>query len=168
MLVGLPGCGKSSVGLGLAQQLGRRFLDFDTEIERRSGVTIRQIFAAQGEPRFRSLELDLTRELAAESEMVLAPGGGWATIPGAMAILRPPAAIVYLRAGPTVLVRRLGEERGSRPLLDSADPEGEMTRLLAMRERAYLAADYVVDVELLGLQDVIDEVRRLVSPLRGA
>ena len=61
ILVGLPGSGKSTVGRRVARRLGRPFLDFDSEIERREGRSIAQIFAEAGEPGFRELELALTR-----------------------------------------------------------------------------------------------------------
>ncbi len=95
ILVGLPGSGKSSVGRATAAKLGRRFLDFDVEIERRERLTIPELFATKGEPYFRALELALTREMRAEPGMVLSPGGGWIANPGCLGLLRPPATIIY-------------------------------------------------------------------------
>ena len=76
ILVGLPGAGKSTVGALLGAKLGRTFLDFDAEIERREGMTIAQIFGERGEGSFRELERKLTAELKDLGNMVLAPGGG--------------------------------------------------------------------------------------------
>ena len=92
ILVGLPGAGKSTVGTILAQKLGRTYLDFDIEIERREGMPIAQIFGELGEGGFRELELKLTEELKDLGNMVLAPGGGWITQPQVVALIRPPAA----------------------------------------------------------------------------
>ncbi len=173
ILVGLPGSGKSSVGRGVAERLGCPFVDFDVEIERRVGASVAQIFRERGEPYFREQELELTRELArawregpegevgAQRGMVLAPGGGWVTVPGALELLRPPARMIYLRVHPEVALRRMGGERVSRPLLEAADPVAALERLLAAREVWYLAADYVVDVDLVDLQGVISIVTRL-------
>ncbi|MBX6332006.1 MAG: shikimate kinase [Gemmatimonadaceae bacterium] len=147
----------------MAEQLGRPFLDFDTEIERRSGRSVTDIFREHGEPHFRKLELELTRELAARSGMVLAPGGGWGTVPGALALLRPPARMIYLRATPGVALERMGAERASRPLLSHADPLSELGRLLAAREAFYRLADHVVDVDRVDLQEVISLVSQLAS-----
>ena len=161
ILIGLPGSGKSSVGEAVAEQLGRRFLDFDQEIERRSGCSVAELFLTRGESGFRSLEVELTRELAAEGGMVLAPGGGWAAIPGALALLRPPGVMVYLRASPEVVLQRMGQSRSTRPLLSAPDPLAELCRLLEEREGLYRLADHVVDVEHIDLQRVISLVARL-------
>lgn len=163
ILVGLPGSGKTSVGRGVARRTGRDFLDFDEEIERRTGLSIAQLFEQNGEAHFRELELALTAELAARDGMILAPGGGWIMVPGAVEMLRPPGRVVYLRTTPAVAYRRMGAGHRSRPLLSTADPLRELSSLLAAREASYLSADFVLDVELLGLQDVITMVTPLVA-----
>lgn len=165
ILTGLPGSGKSSVGKGVARLLGRRFLDFDIEIERRAECTIADLFRKVGETGFRALEIDLTRELASAEGMVLAPGGGWAAIPGALALLRPPAVMVYLRASPEVVLSRMGRSSLQRPLLHAPDPLAELRRLLADREPSYTSADHVLDVEHIDLQEVIALVGRLAPGL---
>jgi len=161
ILTGLPGAGKSTVGKGVAAVLGREFLDFDQEIERRTGNPVAELFRTRGEIAFRALELELTRELVATSGMVLAPGGGWVTVAGALELLRPPGVLVYLRASPDVVLERMGRSRSLRPLLSAPDPLSELRGLLASREPRYLLADHVVDVEHVDLQDVISLVARL-------
>jgi shikimate kinase len=154
------------VGEAVAERLGRRFLDFDQEIEIRAGCSVAELFRTRGEPAFRALELDLTRELTAEAGMVLAPGGGWIAVPGALELLQPPGVLVYLRASPEVVLERMGRSRSLRPLLSAPDPLTELRRLLAKREPRYLLADYVVDVEHLDLQHVISLVMRLAPGSR--
>lgn len=166
ILTGLPGSGKSTVGQAVAEGLGRGFLDFDQEIERRAGCTVAELFRTKGEPAFRALELDLTRELAATGGMVLAPGGGWIAIPGALEHLRPPGVLVYLRASPEVVLERMGRSRTLRPLLSAPDPLAELRGLLGKREPRYLLADHVVDVERIELQHVISLVMRLAPGFR--
>jgi shikimate kinase len=167
ILVGLPGSGKSSVGAGVARRIGRPFVDFDVEIERREGVSVATIFQERGEGHFRELELTLTRELAGTGGMILAPGGGWITVPGALALLRPPARMIYLRVGPDVALQRMGKARTDRPLLRAPDPAAELGRLLLKREPLYLSADHVLDVDLLDLQGVIDAVSDLAATYRA-
>jgi shikimate kinase len=165
LLVGLPGSGKSSVGAGVARLIGRSFVDFDVEIERREGKSVATIFHERGEGYFRGLELELTRELAEPGTggMILAPGGGWITVPGAMALLRPPARMIYLRVTPDIALQRMGVGRENRPLLRARDPVAELVRLLEKREPMYRSADHVVDVDLLGLQGVIASVADLAT-----
>ena len=164
ILVGLPGSGKSTAGRRVARRLGRPFLDFDSEIERREAKPIAQIFAESGEPGFRALELALTRELAQSSGMILAPGGGWTTIPGATALLRPPARMIYLRVRAEVAIGRILRGRRIRPLLLTADPLDTLRKLLAEREAGYLEADHVIDVEVVKPQQLIATIVRLALP----
>lgn len=161
ILVGLPGSGKSTVGRRVARRLGRPFLDFDSEIERREGKSIAQLFSEVGESGFRARELELTRELVLSNGMILAPGGGWTTIPGAAALLRPPARMIYLRVKPEVAIGRILRGRRIRPLLQTADPLDALRKLLAEREAGYLEADHVVDVEVVKSQQLIATIARL-------
>lgn len=161
ILVGLPGAGKSTAGRAAARMLGRPFLDFDAEIERRVGSTIAQFFARSGEAAFRQLEVDLTRELSAAPPMVLAPGGGWVTNPGVVALLRPPGRLVHLRVSPEEAMRRIARSRTVRPLLQEADPVAKMRHLWAVRSALYNEADAVVDVESLTSQRVADYLAKL-------
>lgn len=163
VLVGLPGAGKSVVGAGVAERLGRAFLDLDLEIERRQGNSIAAIFAERGEHEFRKLELKLTRELCAFGNMIVAPGGGWITNPEVVALLRPPGRIIYLKVSPGRAIERLGPDSGSRPLLMRPDPLSEMEKLFEARRAAYEAADHQIDTELLDPQQVIDKVAELVG-----
>ena len=154
ILVGLPGAGKSTAGRMAAEQLGIPFLDFDAEIERREGRSIAELFARDGEPHFRALERALTAELAGAPRMVLAPGGGWAVQPEAVALLRPLGRIIYLRIRPETALARLGSARTTRPLLAGPDPLRELGRLLAEREPHYLSADHVIDADVLDPQQL--------------
>src|SRR5690348_11705580 len=161
ILVGLPGSGKTTIGRRVAKRIGRPFLDFDREIERREGMTIPELFATRGEQYFRDCELDLTRELSITGGMVLAPGGGWIMNEAALSLLRPPARMIYLKVAPEVALKRMGRKRARRPLLARSDPLAELRRLLSIREQHYNMSDYVVSVETLRPQQVIDTVVRL-------
>jgi shikimate kinase len=168
-LIGLPGSGKTSVGRALAARLSRQFLDFDEEIERREGRSVASIFADPGEPYFRTLEERLTEEMRdIGGGMVLAPGGGWVTIPRVVALLRPPAALVYLSARPETALSRMGEDRELRPLLAKAEPLSELNRLFAARRAHYeAAADLIIDTEPLDLQGVTAQVAAWLSLFEG-
>lgn len=76
VLIGMPASGKSTVGEILANRLGRRFVDTDELIVKRTGIEIREIFEKYGEPEFRRLEAEIIKEVAAEGSLVIATGGG--------------------------------------------------------------------------------------------
>ena len=158
ILVGLPGAGKSTVGMLLATRLARTFLDFDLEIERRQGMPITQIFGELGEPGFRELERKLTEELREFGNMVLAPGGGWVADPTVVSVLRPPAKLVYLRVKPETALRRLAGEASARPLLNRPDPLAEINKLFVDRKAAYEQADIEVAAEQLVPERVTEEI----------
>jgi shikimate kinase len=155
ILVGLPGSGKSTVGAAVAAELGRSFLDFDVEIERREHTTIAEIFAAKGEGHFRELERRLTEELRGTGNAVLAPGGGWIANPGCMEALRPPATVIYLQVDPERALKRMAAAAAARPLLRRPDPLGELQKILDARKSLYVLADHTVRVDFVREKEVV-------------
>lgn len=163
ILVGLPGCGKTTIGQAVAKATGRTFLDLDLEIERREGRSISQIFAERGEPYFRQKEREVTEELTLVGNMIVAPGGGWVANPDVVALVCPPSELVYLKVTPETALKRLGPMRSLRPLLMRPNPLGELERLLAARKAAYESAHHVINTELLSIQRVTEKVIELAS-----
>jgi len=96
-LIGMPGCGKSTVGRLLAHAMERSFADIDERIVATAGKSIPRIFAEEGEEKFRQLETRLLGEEAKKSGMVLATGGGVVTRPENLDILRQNSLIVYMK-----------------------------------------------------------------------
>lgn len=96
ILIGMPGCGKSSVGKALAAALNRPFIDADEEIVRRAGCSIPEIFAAQAEAGFRRAESAVLADLGKQSGIVLATGGGCVTRPENYPVLHQNGRIVWL------------------------------------------------------------------------
>jgi shikimate kinase len=164
ILVGLPGVGKSTIGRAAARQLGRPFLDFDQEIERRSGMSIREIFRLKGEDHFRAQEFELTKELSATGGMVLSPGGGWITQERSVELLRSAGRIIYLRASPDAVAKRLRRVE-TRPLLAGRDPVVALRELYAKRRALYETADMVLDTERLARQQLVTKLVELASTL---
>ncbi|MCI8332582.1 MAG: AAA family ATPase [Clostridiales bacterium] len=79
ILIGMPGCGKTTVGKALARLTNRPFVDCDEEIVKQTGCSIPEIFAEQGEETFRRIETEVTARLAKESGLIIATGGGVVT-----------------------------------------------------------------------------------------
>ncbi|MBI3791485.1 MAG: shikimate kinase [Gemmatimonadetes bacterium] len=164
ILVGLSGAGKSSAGKALADELGRGFLDFDEEIERRAGMSIPALFAERGEGTFRQMEKELTTECQEVAGMVLAPGGGWITGVGLLELLRPPAQVIWLKVRPETAVRRMGEARIVRPLLSrGGNPATVLERMLKEREAAYGKADVSVNTEMYDMQRLVQRLKDVVT-----
>jgi len=162
LLVGIPGAGKSTVGRELARRMNRPFVDLDEDIETRTGQRITEIFSSLGEMRFREMEREATERLArAESPMVVAPGGGWITIPGLVDVVRPPSQLVWLRLSPARAIQRLGAGISARPLLSGPDPLANLTALLSSREPFYLQADHVLSVDSMTPTEVVDSILAL-------
>lgn len=96
VLVGMPGCGKSSIGALAAARSGRRFFDTDDMVVEMAGCSIPEIFAAQGEAAFRDLEAAAVAQAARESGCVIATGGGALLRGENRRALRQNSRIVYL------------------------------------------------------------------------
>lgn len=146
VLVGLPGSGKTTVGRLLAEQLQAGFVDVDTILVRKEGKPITMIFAEKGEPAFRILEQQEMENALKQVPAVIAPGGGWAVQPGALAGAKPSAFVVYLKTRPEIASERATPE-GTRPLLMGEDPVERMKALLKEREPSYLQADAKVETD---------------------
>lgn len=159
-LVGPMGVGKSTIGRRLASATGKRFIDSDEEIERKTGVEIDLIFEIEGEPGFRRREARLIEELAGMTDIVLATGGGAVLDPANRAQLRKHGKIVYLTAPAGVLARRTARDR-HRPLLRVGDRLQRIEELLAERENLYREiADVVIDTSGHSIKDSLDEICR--------
>lgn len=135
-LVGLMGAGKTTVGRQLAKRLGRPFYDSDHEIVERTGVPIPMIFEIEGEEGFRRREAQAIAELTAESDIVLATGGGVVLNPENRARLHDTGWVVYLNVPPALLFERTRHDR-NRPLLRVPDPLRKLEELHRQRDPLY-------------------------------
>ena len=154
-LVGMAGCGKSTVGRALAKETGKKFVDADAEVEDLAGKTIPEIFAQEGEEMFRRMETTVLAELGMESGLVIATGGGCVTREENYPLLHQNSRIIWLDRCPA----RLPTE--GRPLSQKTHP----AKLYEMRKPLYKAfADATVDnngtkgetvTEILNLLEVL-------------
>lgn len=97
ILIGMPGCGKTTVGRALAEKLGRDFVDLDQEIVRRAGKPIPEIFTQEGETAFRTLESQVVRDTGSRTGLVISTGGGVVTRRENYAPLHQNGVLLYLR-----------------------------------------------------------------------
>ena len=169
VLIGLMGCGKSSVGRRLATRLSLPFVDADDEIETAAQKSIPEIFADHGEDMFRDGERRVIARLLHNGPQVLATGGGAYMNADTREAIRSLGVSVWLKADLPVLMRRV-MKRDNRPLLKSPDPEGVMRDLMAVRYPVYANADITIESRdvphdvIVG--EIVSELTRhlLVSP----
>ena len=117
VLIGMPGCGKTTVGRALAGKLGRTFVDLDEEIVRRAGMSIPEIFAREGEAGFRERESALVREFGERTGLVVSTGGGVVTRRENYIPLKQNGLLLHLRRDPAAL------PTDGRPLSQATAPE---------------------------------------------
>ena len=156
-LIGFMGTGKTTVGRLVAEQLHFDFLDTDELIQSRTGRSITEIFAKDGEPAFRSLERDAVESLAQRERTIIATGGGLPTNHGNLARLKAHALVVCLWASPEKIWERV-KNQTHRPLLHDPDPQKKIRELLAAREPFYKQADVLVNTDTRSLREVVQQV----------
>lgn len=140
-LIGMPSCGKTTLGRLLAAHMGREFVDLDERIEREAGLSIPEIFAREGEPGFRARETAALRGVAGQQGLVIATGGGIVTRPENVQLLRANSALCFVRRD----LSRLASADPGRPLSTSAEA---LQRMYAQRLPLYEgAADFSVSNE---------------------
>jgi shikimate kinase len=161
VLIGFMGAGKSVCGRLLARRLGRCFVETDDMIVAREGRSIPDIFAAEGEERFRALEAEAVELLRLKSGEVIATGGGLPCREGRMEALRELGTVVWLKGDLGELHER-ARRAGQRPMLAGRAAE-DVAALYRGREPYYRQADVTVDTTGLGPDEV---VARVLAALR--
>lgn len=162
-LVGLMGAGKSTIGRQLARELGKQFRDSDSEIEKRTGVSIDVIFDIEGEQGFRRRETRMLQELVEERGIVLATGGGAILASENRQLLRDNGLIIYLKASAEHLAGRVKLDR-RRPLLQTGDKLAKIRELMTQREPVYQQlADMVVETNNRSIPRVVREISKMIK-----
>jgi shikimate kinase len=156
VLVGMMGAGKSTIGRRLSARLGLPFLDADVEIEAAAGMSIADIFESRGEPDFRDGEARVIARLLDGGPAVLATGGGAFMRRETRDRIRDKAVSIWLKVDPEIIMRRV-KRRSDRPLLQTADPEATVARLISEREPVYREADLTVLSRDVPHEKIVDE-----------
>ena len=150
VLVGMMGCGKTTIGRQLARHLGLPFADSDETIEARAGRAITEIFAQNGENHFRTLEEEIIEHIIKEitenpaKTGIMALGGGALGSEKTRALIKQKTTAIWLKAPSETLRARLKTAQ-DRPLLAGGDKYAILDRLLAEREPFYQEADIIID-----------------------
>ena len=159
-LVGFMGTGKTTIGRAVAQRLRFRLLDSDHEIEAQQGKPIPEIFAQEGEAKFRSMERAFIETGHPADGCVVACGGGLVVQPGMLELLKSKGVLVCLHASLETILKRTSANR-NRPLLDVEDPMDRIRVLYAEREPVYKRSGAVILTDHRPTSDIISHVLRV-------
>ncbi|MFN8208839.1 MAG: shikimate kinase [Bacteroidales bacterium] len=161
VLIGFMGCGKSTAGKMIAQQLKMSFCDLDQLIEARAGKTIAGIFEQEGEQFFRELEQSTLREVLRGDQQVISSGGGTACHADNMKLMNTRAITVYLSLKPEKIFLRLRNHTQNRPLLRGKSDEELLkfiTDTLEKREPYYSQASVILDADCPNPYDLAQRI----------
>lgn len=161
-IIGFMGTGKSAVGKALAKKLGKELIEIDDIIAERAGKTISDIFRKDSEARFREMEIEVVREVAARKNAVIDCGGG--VVLNAINInrLKKDAVIICLTASlPVILKRTPGN---TRPLLPTKNRTQYVKNILTYRRPLYRkAADITINTSRLDIDGVVNKIIKLLK-----
>lgn len=157
VLLGFMGTGKTAVGRVLAGKLKMRYVDIDTEIEKRENKKISEIFEKSGEKRFRELEKKMVSEISGRDNQVISAGGGVVLNQENIANLEKNGFLICLDAEPSVIYERT-HRYIHRPLLEKKDPKKEIKELLNRRAPFYAKIKNHIDTSNLDIFEVAEKI----------
>ena len=159
-LIGYMGCGKSTLGRGLAERCDIEFIDLDDHIEALTGKRIRDIFATDGEKFFREIEQRTLVEISSKENVLIACGGGTPCCGDNMNLMNSQGTTVLLETSHNRLFERLKQGRSKRPLiagLDDRQLESFISEQLSARMPYYRKATATFDSSLLENETQIEQ-----------
>lgn len=156
-LIGFMGSGKSSIGPMLAQKLNYRFVDTDTLIEEKAGQKIPDIFAKQGEKAFREMETAVLEDLAKETNLVIATGGGIILREKNRDLLENSTFLVSLITSPEIIFERTRTDN-NRPLLQDPNPLLKIKTMLSERKAFYEIGNLQINTD----SDSVEHICKMI------
>jgi len=165
ILTGMMATGKSAVGRELASLLDISFVDTDSLIEDEAGMPITDIFQKHGEETFRDMEKKMIRSVSRLNNHVIATGGGVVKDPDNMSALEENGAVICLKASAAEIIKRTSGLT-DRPLLNIADRESEIKKVMRERKKFYARADICIDTTGREAADVAVEILGLIEGMR--
>lgn len=144
-LVGMPGCGKTTLGKELAKKLGAGFVDSDREIERRIGDTVTSIFKKEGEAGFRLHEYNVIKDMILQRPArVIASGGGAFVQDKTRLFMQEHSVTLWLKPSLDLIYRRVSR-KNTRPLLETHDKHDTIEKMAEQRYPFYSQAHMVLE-----------------------
>jgi shikimate kinase len=158
-LIGFMGVGKSAIGKGLAERLGKKLVQTDALIELQTGKTITRIFQEDGEIAFREREIEVIKKIISEKDQIIDCGGGVVLNRINIDRLKLDSVIIWLTASNDIILKRTSPDKIGRPLLRGEKNVSDIERLLSFRQPLYeAAADIKIDTSNLYIFSVEEEI----------
>jgi shikimate kinase len=163
---GLPGCGKTTFGKIVAQELQKQFIDVDSLIEHEYGnqYSCREIFSKIGEDAFRTLEKRKIESLAQQSSSIVALGGGSFELKENIVMIKNQGIVLYLKASPEILFAR----RKDLVFLDKEDPKTCFLEIAMRRSPRYEeAATITIEIDFLKKEEITQKILETICQIRS-
>lgn len=162
VLTGFMATGKTILGKSLAEKLKMEFIDTDSLIEKNEGKRISKIFAEEGEKYFRNIEKNIIKKISRNNNTVISTGGGVVLLPENMENLREKGIIICLKTRPEIILERVKQQKGIRPLLNKPEPLKEIKSILRTRAPYYKQADFTIDTSDFEVEKIINRILRKI------
>ena len=157
VLLGMMGVGKSTLGKIVAKKLGLKFIDTDSDIEKKYEMTISEIFKKKGEKFFRSIEEKEVAEALQEKKCIIALGGGSFVNKNVRNKILKDSLSVWLDVNLEILNKRVKWNK-KRPLLNVKNSKMEISKIYAERENIYKMANYKINCDNLDKESVVKKI----------
>jgi shikimate kinase len=164
VLIGMRGSGKTTVGAILAGRLHRELIPMDALIVYEAGMTIPQIVAMSGWPRFREIEAQVTQKVARLQEIINATGGGVVLNPENIKALRATGIVFWLNVSVDYILQRIGEDPNRPSLTGKSSRRDDMLATFVEREPLYRqAAHYIIDTDQKSQAQIAEEIVNILQ-----
>lgn len=161
-LIGFMGVGKTTIGKQIAALNKVIFIDIDSQIEKETSKSIKEIFETDGEIAFRKLETDTIHSI--NKKAIIACGGGLPAHNNNIEYLKHKGIVIYLKASTETLIKRLEKNKNKRPLISNLTNEERLEfirKILKEREKTYKQADYTIETDNKTVKEVLREINSL-------
>ena len=162
-LIGFMGVGKTTIGKQIAAFNKVVFIDTDSQIEKETSKSIKEIFETDGEIAFRKLETDTIRSI--NRKAIIACGGGLPAHNNNIEYLKHKGTVIYLKASTETLIKRLEKNKDKRPLISKLTNDKLLEfirKILKEREKTYKQADYTIETDNKTVKEVLREINSLL------
>ena len=162
-LIGFMGVGKTTIGKQIAALNKVVFIDTDSQIEKETSKSIKEIFETDGEIAFRKLETDTIRSI--NRKAIIACGGGLPAHNNNIEYLKHKGTVIYLKASTETLIKRLAKKKNKRPLISNITNAKRLEfirKILKERGETYKQADYTIETDNKTVKEVLREINSLL------